>query len=714
MKQVLQSQRSGSLLVDEVPSPAPREGAVLVRTRASLISAGTERTSVTTAQASLIGKARNRPDLVKQVLDNVRREGLLATYRKVEARLDSTKALGYSCAGEVLYSDCEEFRVGDRVACAGAGYASHAEVVVVPRNLCARLSPNVSFEAGAFTTLGAIALQGVRQADVRVGERVVVIGLGLLGLITVQILRAAGCRAIGVDLDTTKLTLASSLGAAAVSTPDRDSAVSATLRATEGRGADAVIITAGTDSNGPIELAGQLARDRARVVVVGAVRTDLPRQPFFEKELELRFSRSYGPGRYDKAYEEQGRDYPIGYVRWTEQRNMEAFVEMLAEGTVNVDVLTTHRFPVSDATKAYDTITGKTGERSIGVVLRYDDGTEATSELAMPETNGRVASQSAVVVGFVGAGNFATAHLLPALQAEGARLQAVVTSTGVSAKNAAQRFGFAHAGTDLDAVVADSATNLVFIATRHDTHASLVQRALAHDKAVFVEKPLAVTDEQLLNIRRCAAATPNARIMVGFNRRFSTPIKTMREFMVGKGPFSLLYRVNAGALPASHWLFEPEQGGRIIGEACHFVDVLQFLTDSMPVRVQAETLGGASDRLGLRDNVSFSITFEDGSLGTVLYYVGGAPAVGKEYLEVHGAGASAIMSDFRSLVLARGGSKRKMKFDGDKGHRAEVAATLRALREGSPMPIPFESLVSTTRVTFAVRESLATGLSITL
>ena len=710
MKQVLQNQRTGHLLVDDVPPPTPRAGAVLVRTRASLISAGTERTSVTTAQASLIGKARSRPDLVKQVLDSVRREGLLATYRKVEARLDSTKALGYSCAGEVLYSECDAFRVGDRVACAGAGYASHAEVVVVPRNLCVRLPDDVSFDAGAFTTLGAIALQGVRQADVRVGERVVVIGLGLLGLLTVQILRAAGCRAIGIDLSAERLAIASKLGASAVTTPERDGALTTTLRATEGRGADAVIITAGTDSNGPIELAGDVARDRARVVVVGAVRTDLPRPPFFEKELELRFSRSYGPGRYDQEYEERGHDYPIGYVRWTEQRNMEAFVEMLSQRTVNVDALTTHRFPVEEATKAYDTIIGKNEVSSIGVLLQYPNGTEASHRVAVPAAGNGDAAHDGVVVGFVGAGNFATAHLLPALQKEGARLQSVVTSTGVSAKNAAHRFGFAHAGTDANAVFGDASTNLVFIATRHDSHARLVQRALEHDKAVFVEKPLAVTIEQLEAIESCVVDKTRARIMVGFNRRFSEPIIALRDQMVGKGPLSLLYRVNAGALPANHWLFQPEQGGRIIGEACHFVDVLQFITGSEPIRVQAETLGGASEGLNLRDNVSFNIAFADGSIGTVAYYVGGASAIGKEYLEVHGAGTSALMSDFRSVVLAHGSTQKRLRFAGDKGHHAEVAATLRAVRDGTPMPIALDSLILTTRVTLAVRESLATGL----
>jgi polar amino acid transport system substrate-binding protein len=719
MKQVLQYQRTGALVVQDVPSPGVRPGALLVRTRASLISAGTERTSVATAQASLIGKARSRPDLVKQVLDTVRREGLAATYRKVQARLESTKALGYSCAGDVLISESEDFRPGDRVACAGAGYASHAEVVVVPRNLCAKLPAEVPFEAGCFATLGAIAMQGVRQGDVRVGERVAVIGLGLIGQITAQILKAAGCAVLGVDLSSSKLALAEQLGAASTVLPDRDAAVAAMLRATDGRGADAVIITAGTTSNAPIELAGQLVRDRGRVVVVGAVKMDVPRSPYYEKEVEIRFSRSYGPGRYDPSYEEAGHDYPIGYVRWTEQRNMAAFLDLVASGRVRIAPLISHRFPVDEAPKAYDVVLGKTGEEPIGVVLEYPvespDGHGPMAAAAAPAPAApRLPLSRAPRVGFIGAGGFAHAYLLPPLQTAGVPLRAVVTASGVSATNAAKKFGFTSAASDPGAVLDDADTDLVFIATRHDSHEELVVRAVQRGKAVFVEKPLAVTETQLAKIERVVGTRSDARVMVGFNRRFSRPLIAMREHLAGRGPLTLLYRVNAGALPANHWIHEPAQGGRIIGEACHFVDALAFLSGAEPLRVYAESLGGGAAALGLRDNVSFTIAFTDGSLGTVVYAVGGAGAVGKEYVEVHGGGYSAVMDNFTYLLLASGGHKRRLKFDGEKGHHAEVLATVGAVRDGREMPIPFASLAATTRVTFAVHQSLATGMAIEL
>jgi predicted dehydrogenase/threonine dehydrogenase-like Zn-dependent dehydrogenase len=706
MKQVLQHQKTGQLVVSDVPAPQIKRGAVLVRTRASLISAGTERTSVATAQASMLDKARTRPDLVKQVIETAKREGLLATYRKVQARLDQTKALGYSCAGEVIASECEEFRPGDRVACAGAGYASHAELVVVPRNLCVQLPPEVSFEAAAFTTLGAIAMQGVRQADIRVGECVAVIGLGLLGQLTVQILRAAGCRVVGIDLDPKKLDLARELGASAGSLPERSAAVGTMLRHSGGRGADAVILTAGTQSNEPIELAGHLARDRARVVIVGAVGADIPRSPYFEKELQVLLSRSYGPGRYDPAYEEEGHDYPIGYVRWTEQRNMQSFVQMIADGQMDVAKLTTHRFDVADAAQAYDVILGKTNEPSIGVVLEYPD--EPTSAAPrVPHAAPAVAVKGELGVGFIGAGGFASAHLLPPLQKAGVRFGTVVNSTGASASNAAKRFGFATGDTSAAAVLDDPSTQLVFIATRHDSHASLVAQALERGKAVFVEKPLAVSEQQLAEVMKAAERRPDHRIMVGFNRRFSDAVIATRDHMCGAGPLSMSYRVNAGMLPPSHWVHNAEQGGRIIGEACHFVDVLQFVSGARPVRVQAEALGGQAVALGMRNNVTFTISFDDGSIGTVHYFVGGAGAVGKEYLEVHGGGKSAIMDNFKDVTLASGGKSTTKSFNGDKGHSAEVLATVQAVREGKPMPISFQSLVDTTAVTLAVHEALS-------
>lgn len=706
MFQALQHQKSGEIEVKELPAPTVRDGWIVVRTHASLISAGTERTSVEKAKASLIERARKQPDDVKQVIDMAKREGVLNTFNKVMNKLDSYRALGYSAAGVVIESGCDEFAPGDRVACAGAGYAVHAEVIAVPKNLAVHMPDGVNFEDASFTTLGAIALQGVRQAAPNLGESVAVIGLGLLGQITVALLKANGCRVIGLDVDTSQFPLAAEFGADAVA-PSNGDAVKTVESFTRGIGADAVIITAGTSSNAPIELAIKMARKKGRVVVVGAVAMDIPRSPFYEKELEITISCSYGPGRYDPAYEEEGHDYPAGYIRWTENRNMSAILDLIAAGRLNVGRIITHRFPIAEAAKAYDLVTGKVSEPFVGIVLTYPEGKgESLQRSVVVKSSAASSAAGSLRVGFVGAGSFAQGHLIPHLTKLNLDLVSAVTATPANARSVAEKFGFAQASTDAIAVIEGTEANALFIATQHDTHGDYTARALQAGKQVFVEKPLAINREELERIREIAEAK-NDRVMVGFNRRFSESFKAVKKHFSGVlEPLSILYRVNAGHIPLSHWTQRPEQGGRIIGEGCHFIDTMQFLTGARPVTVQAAAIRSENVEVRNADTVSITITFDNGSVGTLLYYANGAKSIAKEYCEVYGAGRTGIMDDFRRVTLASGTKSSVQKFDGSKGHREEVEATIQAMRGGGPMPISFQSLYDTTLATIEAVERL--------
>ncbi len=713
MKQVVQNFRSGQLKVEELPPPALRPGGVLVRTAFSLISAGTERTIVETAQSSLIGKARSRPDLVRQVVDTFKREGLSSTYEKVKARLSQTKELGYSAAGTVVEvgTKAAEFRVGDRVACAGAGYASHAEVIYVPRNLCCKIPEAASLEAACYTTVGAIALQGIRQADPRLGEAVAVIGLGLVGQLTVQLLKAAGCRVLGIDIDQSACELARKSGADAVA--DSASAQAACAALTDGRGADCIVITAATKTSEPIELSAELARDRARVVVVGLVGMDVPRNLFYAKEIELRLSRSYGPGRYDVEYEEKGTDYPIGYVRWTEKRNMEAFLHLVAEGKVNTDLLTTHRFEVARAAEAYDLILNG-GQRYCGIVLEYPqlDSAKATktAKTAKPLAGDELG------ISFIGAGNFARGVLLPIVRRQ-AKLQlvGVGAATGLSAKNTAEQFGFSYSTTDYQEILSDEKSQLVFIATRHDSHAQIAAEALRRDKHVFVEKPLAITAESLREVI-AAARESNGLLMVGYNRRFAPIAKEIKEsFSSRSGPMTIVYRVNAGELASDHWTHDSDEGGgRILGEVCHFIDFVQYMTDALPVRVSAERVSrraaGAVD-----DSAVISMSMSDGSVCSIVYAASGDSSLGKEHVEIFCDGSVATIDDFKGGALIR--NRKTTKLGGraqDKGHAAEIAAFVEATRAGGDSPIGLESLAATTLASLAAVESANTGRAVSV
>jgi polar amino acid transport system substrate-binding protein len=714
MLQVIQYQKTGEMLVEDLPAPRLKSGGILIQTMASLISAGTERTSVETAQASMLQKAKSRPDLVKQVLENVRREGIMATYEKVQTRLDNYKELGYSSAGIVLESSVPEFKKGDRVACAGAGYAAHAEMAYIPKNLAAKIPDGVSFEEAAFGTVGAIALQGVRQADVKLGEYVAVVGLGLLGLIAVQLLKANGCRVIGLDINENNFEIAKKLGCDECAISNEDS-LKIVESFTKGYGTDAVLLTAATKSNEPVELAMKYARKKSRVVVVGALGMNIPRSPFYEKELEFTISCSYGPGRYDPSYEEGGQDYPIGFVRWTEKRNIEAILDLIAGKRLDVQSLTTHKFPVQDALKAYDLITGKVQEKYLGVLITYAEKTEAerTKYKVALKSNG-TSSAAANTIGFIGAGNFAQSYLIPPLQKAGATLKGVVTSKPVNASSVGKKYNFEFCATDAAEVLKNDAIGTVFIATRHDSHAGYVAKALKSGKNVFVEKPLAINQEQLDEITEVFKSS-DKQLMVGFNRRFSKPFRDMKEFFKNRiEPLAIHYRVNAGFIPGSSWVQDPAQGGRIIGEGCHFIDVMQFLTDARPVSVFAAPLRSENSQAQNDDSVAITITFSDGSVGNLLYLANGDTSVPKEYCEAYCGGKTAIMNNFTELHLHSGGKDNKKSYNGTKGHAEEVQHFLAVTGGKEQNSFSYESLYDTTLLTFKAMESLQTKQVVTL
>ncbi len=703
MKQVIQNFRSGVLKVDEVPETMCRNGGILVDNVASLISAGTEKMTVDLAQKSLAGKAAERPDLVKQVIGKLKRDGVMATLRTVKAKLDTPLALGYSCAGIVreVGAVASEFQPGDRVACAGMNYASHAETVFVPKNLAVKIPEGVSFDQAAFVTLGAIALQGVRTAEVKLGDAVAVIGLGLLGQLTVQILKAAGCRVIGIDLDASKVDLAREFGCD-FGVLRGDDVEPMIKQFTDSFGADAVIVTAAANTNDPIELAGAIARDRAVVSMVGAVPMNIPRKVYYEKELQLRLSRSYGPGRYDAEYEERGVDYPIGYVRWTERRNMQEFLRLVATKAVKLDRLITHRFPIEQAEQAYELITGKTTQGYLGILLTYPEAAtgRAMNFVKLRET----AARAELRLGVIGAGNFAKSVLLPRLaKFGGVSLVGLATTTGRTAKAVGEQFNFQFCSTDYGELLRRDDINAVLIATRHDTHATMTAEAIRAAKTVFVEKPLAISEAGLKEV--IAAVEPtNGRVFVGFNRRFSSLSVELKNFFDGIEPLAVTYRVNAGEIPKESWIQQDEGGGRILGEVCHFVDYLQFLTGADPTEVFAYRSAAGTDTL------SVVVKFADGSVGNINYFATGDRSFPKERIEVYGGGRTAVLDDFRQLEMWRDG-KRKIsrRMSQDKGFDQELAAFVESVRSGKAMPIEWRSLVMTTLATLRIEDSLRSG-----
>jgi predicted dehydrogenase/threonine dehydrogenase-like Zn-dependent dehydrogenase len=722
MRQVLQHARSGEIVVTEVPSPKLLPGCVLVRIAASLVSAGTERASSEFASKNLVQKAKARPDLVRDVMNKVRRDGIFSAVSAVRSRLDQPTALGYSSAGTVVEvgEGVNDLNIGDRVACAGAGHAVHAEFACVPRLLIAKLPSKVSFEQAAFTTVGAVALHGIRLAEAKLGDVVAVIGLGLLGQLTVQLLKSGGCRVLGMDINPERAELASQLGADEVSIAAPEF-IDLCLSQSSGKGVDAVLIAAETASSDPVNVAAEVARDRSIVVAVGTVGMELQRKLYFEKELDFRVSRSYGPGRYDSAFEQKGRDYPIGYVRWTETRNMEAFVRLLAAGKVDVKSLITHRFPIERAQRSYDLISGDAGEPSLGVLITYSEKSEQTSNLVLlrqssaPKTVGK---DDRVSIGLLGAGSFATSTLLPAIKKlKNVKLISVCAANGSHARYAAEKFGFEYCATDETRLLGDSEINTIVISTRHHLHGTQVVHALQAGKNVFCEKPLCLTEEELSKITDAySQSSGKCLLMVGFNRRFAPMAIRMHEFVCAiKEPISMHYRVNAGAMPDDHWVNDPEQGGgRVLGEVCHFLDFLSFLAGAAPIQVQTHSLANLGQYSG--DNLVISINFANGSLGTISYLANGDRAYSKERIEVFGGGATAVLEDFRTLELVRHGRKQtfRSRFRQDKGHRGEWQAFVEAIVSGKSAPILFDQIVTSTLTTIRTAEAQSSGQAISI
>jgi len=719
MKQIAQNYKSGELAVLDVPAPTCRPGGVLVRSLFSLISTGTEMMKVSEASMSMVGMARARPDQVRKVLDQVQQQGVVNTYKKVMNKLDSYTPLGYSLCGVVteVGRGAEEFKVGQLVACAGNEQALHAEYNWVPVNLCAAVPDGVAPEHAAFATVASIAMHGVRRGEVQLGETAVVIGLGLIGQLVIRLLAAAGVQAVGVDPVEARCRLAEKAGAALAGSPDDlDTLASGLAAITSGRGADHIFLAAGGHTNGPVEVAVKLARDRARVVDIGKMKLDLPWNAYYEKELDVRFSRSYGPGRYDERYELEGVDYPVGYVRWTERRNLESFLELLARNSLEVASLIDGVFPFTDAAKVYGDL--KEGTlKAVGVLLEYEQPADdapkpATSKVAAGAKPGSVRQKSRkeraeVRIGFVGAGNYASSMLLPHLaRLDTASLAHVATTKSLSAVNAQKKFGFTTASTDTDAIFNDESLDAIFIVTRHATHAKLVCRALETGKAVFVEKPLALTRDEADAVAEAITKTGNDRLMVGFNRRFAPLLTAMRKDFGGSAATAnTRYLVNAGKLAADSWyLNEGAEGSRFTGEGGHFIDTLTWWADSLPDEVYA--VRGPEN-----GDVQATFRFANGAAGTIAYLTGGNSRYPKETMDATGGGRNALLDNFKTATVwtGRGKSAAKARGGQDKGQRAEMEQFVEALRTGGPMPIAADALLAVTRATIAVGESLSSG-----
>jgi predicted dehydrogenase/threonine dehydrogenase-like Zn-dependent dehydrogenase len=706
VKQILQHLSTGATEVVEVPCPGPRPGHVLLRTTRTLISTGTERMLLEFGKASPLEKARQQPDKVRQVFEKIKTDGLMPTIDSVRNKLDQPVTLGYCHVGRVIDSGngraASTFAPGDRVASNGR----HAEVVSVPLNLCARIPDAVSDDEAAFTVIGAIALQGIRLAQPTLGEAFVVSGLGLIGQVTVQLLRAHGCRVLGIDVDASRLELARRFGAEVVDLSVTPDPVAAATQFSRGRGVDAVIVTAATTSSEPMHHAALMCRKRGRIVLVGVTGLELSRDDFFKKELSFQVSCSYGPGRYDTEYEDKGHDYPVGYVRWTEQRNFEAVLDMMAEKRIDVGPLVSHRFTLDRVAEAYAVVGGS--EPSLGILLEYPASSGVEGDVRDPRValteSGRTSTASAVSLAFIGAGNYATATLIPAFKDAGAGLETVVSSGGVSAVHAGRKFGFRQATTDAGAVFSDPAINAVVVTTRHDSHARFVVQAIEAGRHVFVEKPLCLTLDELAEIDRAYARQAGRGappiVAVGFNRRFAPHAQRSKILLAAvTGPKVLLMTVNAGAIPADHWTQDQAAGGgRILGEACHFIDLLRFLTGSPITGSSVVTMTG-----GANDTVTIQLTFADGSIGTIHYLANGSKAFPKERLEVFAQGRVLQLDNFRTL---RGfgwpGFSSHRLWRQDKGQRACAAAFVQAVRDPATRPVPFEEVLEVSRVAIEV------------
>ncbi len=712
MRQLTQKLKKGKIEIRDVPLPALPAGSILVRNHFSLISAGTEGSTVATARMSLLGKAKARPQQAKQVIEVLRSQGPVQTYRTVTKKLDAYSPLGYSCAGEIigLGEGVREFHIGDRVACAG-NTASHAEIVAIPVNLAVKLNKDADLKFAAFNALGAIAMQGVRRAEMAIGETCVVIGLGLIGQLTGMLLRASGVRVIGVDVDPMAVKSAKEQAcdhAWGRKAPGLSKKIN---QLTGGMGVDAVIIAAGTSSLDPINFAGEICRKRGKVVIVGAVPTGFERDPhYYRKELDLRMSCSYGPGRYDLNYEEKGIDYPSAYVRWTEKRNMESFQRLIENGQLNMAGLVTHVFEFEKAADAYELILNKT-EPFLGMLLEYEIDVTKQAQPRIEVNQTQSTAQNGI--SFIGAGSYAQSFLLPNLAKEkGVTNRGVATNSGTTSRRVADQYGFSFCTDKPEEILADDETTTIFIATRHDSHADFVLKGLKADKHVYVEKPLCLTSDELVDIEKAYQKTKGKRqLMVGFNRRFA-PLATKIKSVLSDGPMSIVYRVNAGAIPLDSWIQDMEVGGgRIIGEACHFIDLITYLTGSKPIQVYASALGNAGDT---EDIVTINLEFENGSIGTVHYFSNGAKSLAKEYVEVFQNGCSYIIDDFRQSIWHTGSSKPAVHkgMSQNKGQAEMVSQFMEKIRTGGEPLISFEEIYAVSAATLAAVASLRNHLPV--
>lgn len=709
MKQVLQDMAKGGSNLVDAPAPKASTGSLLIDTSISLISAGTERMLVDFGKASLLDKARQQPDKVKMVLEKVQTDGLMTTLEAVQSKLAQPLPLGYCNVGVVnaVGKGVQGFKEGDRVVSNGP----HADVVRVPKNLCALIPDNVSDEEASFTVVASIGLQGIRLAEPTLGETFVVTGVGLIGLLTVQLLRAQGCRVLAIDYDDAKLELAKQFGAQVCNPSKGEDPVAAGMAFSRGKGVDGVIITASTKSNDPVTQAARMSRKRGRIILVGVTGLELNRADFYEKELTFQVSCSYGPGRYDAEYEDNGNDYPYAFVRWTEQRNFEAILDMMSSGQVDVKPLITHRFKFEDAAQAYELLTSD--KSALGILLQYQSDASTRHEKSVTLNSEATFEASKPVVGFVGAGNYASRMLIPAFKAGGAQLHTIATSGGINGVTHGEKAGFAKTTTDTSAMISDSEINTVAIVTRHNSHAHFVSEALNAGKNVFVEKPLAVTLEELAEVEATyysKASTASApKLMVGFNRRFSPQVQKMKELLSSvKEPKSFMMTMNAGAIPADHWTQDNEVGGgRIIGEACHFIDLMRFLADSEIVSVQCRRMGDFDGVDITEDKAAIILGFADGSFGTIHYLANGAANFPKERVEVFAAGRVLQLDNFRKLkAFGWPGFSKMNLWKQDKGQTDCAAAFLSAIESGKESPIPARELFEVARITIEIAEQL--------
>lgn len=709
MKQILQDMAKGGTTVTTSPAPSLSANAINIATTVSLISAGTERMLVDFGKSSMLDKARQQPDKVKMVLEKVKTDGLATTIEAVQSKLAQPIPLGYCNVGTVVEAgkNVGGFKAGDRVVSNG----SHADIVRVPKNLCAKIPDNVDDEAAAFTVIASIGLQGIRLAAPTIGESIVVTGVGLIGLLTVQMLRAHGCRVLAIDYDPAKLDLAKQFGADICNPGNGEDPIAAGMAFSRGKGVDAVIITASTKSNDPVTQAARMSRKRGRIILVGVTGLELSRADFYDKELSFQVSCAYGPGRYDPNYEDKGQDYPLAYVRWTEQRNFEAILDMMASGQLNVKPLISHRFKFENAPAAYDLLTSD--KSALGILLQYESPIKSRLQSTVKlHSDSRFNPQKAVM-SFIGAGNYASRMLIPAFKAAGAQFNSIVTSGGVNGVIHGEKAGFAEASTDIEAMLADTNTNTVAIVTRHNTHARFVAQALKAGKHAFVEKPLAITLEELQEVEttynEAHQAGRKPHLMVGFNRRFSPQIQKMKELLDSiNEPKSFMMTMNAGAIPADHWTQDLQVGGgRIIGEACHYIDLMRYLAGSAIVSVQARRMGDAPGLAVTEDKAAFILGFADGSFGTINYLANGAASFPKERIEAFATGKVLQLDNFIKLKGYGWSNFKKMNlWKQDKGQNTCAAAFLKAIESGQATPIPAAEIFEVARITIQATEQL--------